>query len=92
MLAGANLVDLALMGRVDISREAELIGGDRSPIGDAVLDTTLETVTRATVIRGHGPPTHELIRQPGKEVRKTLYERLVSMGMSATSDAGSWLS
>ena len=50
VLAGANLVELALMGRVDmdISRK-ELIVGDRSPIGDAVLNATLETVTRETV-------------------------------------------
>ena len=82
VLAGANLVELALMGRVDmdISRK-ELIVGDRSPIGDAVLNATLETVTRETVIRGHGPPIQAVIGQSGKKVRKTLYERLVSMGM-----------
>ncbi len=48
MLAGANLVGLAPMGRVDISRVVEpwrLRARDRSPIGDAVLDATLETVT-----------------------------------------------
>ena len=81
VLAGANLVELALMGRVDNSGKAELIVGDRSPIGDAVLDATLETVTRETVVRGHGPPIQAVIGQSAKKVRKTLYERLVSMGM-----------
>jgi Golgi phosphoprotein 3 (GPP34) len=81
VLAGANLVELALMGRVDVSRKAELIVGDRSPIGDAVLDATLEAVTRETVIRGHGPSIQAVIGRSGKKVRKTLYERLVSMGM-----------
>ena len=82
VLAGANLVELALMGRVDmdISRK-ELIVGDRSPIGDAVLNATLETVTRETVTKGHGPAIQAVIGQSGKKVRKTLYERLVSMGM-----------
>ena len=81
VLAGANLVELALMGRVDSSRKAQLIVVDRSPIGDAVLNATLATVTRETDIRGHGPPIQAVIGQSAKKVRKTLYQRLVSMGM-----------
>ncbi len=61
MLAGANLVELALMGRVDYSREAKsirflgtwwdgwavdrLIVADRSRTGDAVLDEALQRST-----------------------------------------------
>ncbi len=41
----------------------------------------MATVTRETVIRGHGPPIQAVIGQSAKKVRKTLYERLVSMGM-----------
>jgi hypothetical protein len=80
VLAGANLAELARMGRVDISRDRErFIVRDRSPTGDAVLDATLQTVTR-----WQGRPIHVIqavIGQSGKKVRKTLYERLVSLGM-----------
>jgi uncharacterized membrane protein YgcG len=79
LLAGATLVELALMGRVDISPEpVRLIVRDRSPTGDAVLDATLETV-----IRWQGPPIHVIqavIGQSGQNMRKTLYERLVGTG------------
>jgi Golgi phosphoprotein 3 (GPP34) len=79
LLAGANLAELALMGRVDISPEpVRLIVRDRSPTGDAVLDETLETVTR-----WQGPPIHVIqavIGRSDKTGRTTLYERLVSMG------------
>jgi uncharacterized membrane protein YgcG len=82
LLAGANLVELALMERVDISPAVEpvqLIVSDPSPTGDAVLDATLKTV-----IRWQGPPIHviqDVIRHSGNNARTTLYERLVSMGM-----------
>ena len=88
MLAGANLVELALMGRVDISREVKpipflginrtvdrLIVGDRSRTGDAVLDAALQIA-----IRGHGNLS-SVIRQRGKNLQMTLYKQLVSSGM-----------
>ena len=63
---------------MDVSRGAgRLIVGDRSPIGDAVLDATLETVIRWQGRRLDTVLT--VIGQTGKKVRKTLYERLVSM-------------
>ena len=68
------------MGTVDISPEpVRLIVRDRSPTGDAVLDATLQTV-----IRWQGPPIHVIqavIGQSARNGRKTLYERLVSMGV-----------
>jgi Golgi phosphoprotein 3 (GPP34) len=88
LLAGANLAELALMGRVDISPEpVRLIVRDRSPTGDAVLDETLETV-----IGWQGPPIHVIqavIGQSGKNMRKTLYERWSARARFATSDAES---
>ena len=88
MLAGANLVELALMGRVDISREVKpirflginrtvdrLIVGDPSPTGDAVLDAALQIA-----IRGQGNLSW-VIRQRGKNLQMTLYKQLVSSGM-----------
>ena len=60
LLAGANLVELALMGRVDISREVKpirflgidrtvdrLVVRDPSPTGDAVLDAAVQIAIRA---------------------------------------------
>jgi hypothetical protein len=88
LLAGANLVDLALMGRVDISRAVKpipflginrtvdrLIVRDRSPTGDAVLDAALQIASR-----GQGRLSW-VLRQRGKNLQMTLYKRLVSSGM-----------
>ena len=91
LLTGANLVELALMGRVDISRAVEpirflgipwdkrsvdrLIVGDPSSTGDAVLDATLQIA-----IMGQGNLAW-VIRQRGKNLQMTLYKQLVSSGM-----------
>ncbi len=101
MLAGANLVELALMGRVDLARVVKpvrfegmpwddkvndrLFVRDPSPTDDAVLDAALQDVIasqgKLSVIR--------LPRQRAKNLQETLYERLVSGGMVATSSARS---
>jgi hypothetical protein len=91
MLAGASLVELALMGRVNISRAVEpvrfigipwdkrntdrLVVSDPSATGDAVLDAALQIA-----IRGEGKLSC-VIREPGKNLQMTLYKRLVSSGM-----------
>ena len=91
LLTGANLVELALMGRVDISRAVEpirflgipwdkrsvdrLIVRDPSSTGDAVLDATLQIATR-----GQGNLAW-VIRQRGKNLQMTLYKQLVRSGM-----------
>jgi Golgi phosphoprotein 3 (GPP34) len=69
LLAGANLVQLALMGRVDVSREVKpirvgrihwdrkvdrFIVCDSSPTGDAVLDTALQIINRCQGRAIHG--------------------------------------
>jgi hypothetical protein len=80
-LAGANLVELTMMGRVDLSGEGSagkpgrLIVRDSSPAGDEVLDAALRTVlTRA----GHRPSA--VFRPLGRDLRRTLYERLTAAG------------
>jgi Golgi phosphoprotein 3 (GPP34) len=85
LLAGANLVELALMGRVDVSPEVKpvrLIVRGRSPIGDAVLDATPGTVIWW---QGWQAPAIDVIwhviGESDKTGRKPLYERLVGMGL-----------
>jgi hypothetical protein len=58
-LGGANLVELTLRNKVDLTGEQDpgrpgrIIVRDPSPPGDAILDTALETVT---AYQGKGPP------------------------------------
>jgi hypothetical protein len=88
LLAGANLVELALMGRVEGSREVKpirflginwqvdrLVVRDPSPTGDAVLDAALQIA-----IRSKGRLLWA-IRKSRMNLRWTLYMRLVSSGM-----------
>jgi hypothetical protein len=88
LLAGANLVELALMGRVEVSREVKpirflginrqvdrLVVRDPSPTGDAVLDAALQIA-----IRSKGRLLWA-IRKSRMNLRWTLYMRLVSSGM-----------
>ena len=103
LLAGANLVELALMGRV-VSREVKpipvlgidwtvdrLVVGDPSPTGDAVLDTAVQMArnkgnlyavldTAVQMARNEGNLSG-VIRESGKNLQRTLYERLVDSGM-----------
>jgi len=89
LLAGANLVELALTGRVEISRKVKpirflginrqvdrLVVRDPSPTGDAVLDAALQIA-----IRGQGNHLLWAIRKSRMNLRWTLYMRLVSSGM-----------
>jgi Golgi phosphoprotein 3 (GPP34) len=81
-LGGANLIELTLMGRVDSSGEegggkpGRLIVRDSSPAGDEVLDAALGIVMAR---QGKKPST--LIRPLGKNLRRTLYERLAASGV-----------
>jgi hypothetical protein len=78
-LAGANLVELTMMGRVDLSGSAgkpgRLIVCDSSPAGDDVLDAALRIVLART---GHRPSA--VFRPLGRDLRRTLYERLAAAG------------
>jgi Golgi phosphoprotein 3 (GPP34) len=80
-LAGANLVELTMMGRVDLSgeesagRRGRLIVCDSSPTGDEVLDAALRIVLARA---GHRPSA--VIRPLGRDLRRTLYDRLAAAG------------
>jgi hypothetical protein len=81
-LAGANLLDLTLMNKVDLSREGDqgkpgrIVVRDGSPTGDAVLDAALE------VLRAHQGRKPAAVLSPlAKHVRRTVYARLVEDGL-----------
>lgn len=92
LLVGANLVELTLMGKVDLSREmrrdrfrffelgdpkwGRIIVRDPSPTGDEVLDATLEF---AIAFQGRLPPA--VIWRLSKYHHQTLYWRLARRGM-----------
>jgi len=81
-LGGANLVELTLRNKVDLTgehdpgRPGRIIVRDPSPPGDAILDTALETVT---VYQGKRPSA--VIGPLSKNLRRTLYERLAGNGV-----------
>jgi hypothetical protein len=81
-LAGANLVELALMNKVDLSAEGDegrpgrVVVRDPSPTGDDVLDAALEIVAA-----NQGRKPSAVIRPLSKNLRPALYERLVAAGV-----------
>jgi hypothetical protein len=81
-LGGAALAELVLLGKVDLSGEADagkperLVVRDPSPPGDAVLDAAL-----AIVLAHLGKKPSAVIRPLGKHLRQTLHERLAATGV-----------
>jgi len=81
-LGGANLVELTLRNKVDLTGEQDtgragrIIVRDPSPPGDAVLDAALEVVT---AYQGKKPFT--VVKPLSKNLRRTLYKRLASSGV-----------
>ena len=81
-LGGANLVELTLRNKVDLSGEQDpgkpgrIIVRDPSPAGDAVLDAALEILIAR---QGQKPST--VIRPLSKNLRATLYQRLADRGV-----------
>jgi len=81
-LGGANLVELTLRNKVDLTgeqdpgRRGRIIVRDRSPAGDAVLDAALEILVAR---QGKKPST--LIKPLSKNLRRTLYQRLADRGV-----------
>jgi hypothetical protein len=81
-LGGANLVELTLLGKVDITGEQDqgkpgrIIVRDPAPPEDAVLATALETLAAR---RGSKPSA--VIGPLGKNLRPVLYERLAAGGV-----------
>jgi hypothetical protein len=80
-LGGAQLVELALAERVDLTRKDEgragrLVIRDGTPTTDPLLDEALATVTR---LAGKKPAA--AVGPLAKKVRDRLYDRLVSRGV-----------
>ncbi|HEY1368814.1 MAG TPA: GPP34 family phosphoprotein [Gaiellaceae bacterium] len=75
-LAGAQLVELALAGRVDVgTKELRLV--DPSPTGDELLDAALETVAASDRSRSLDHWVHKLCRG----AKKQYLERLAATGL-----------
>lgn len=81
-LGGANLIELTLLHKADLTSEHDagkpgrLIVRDPSPAGDEILDAALQTITTH---QGKRPAA--VIRPLGKNLRQVLYERLASRGV-----------
>ena len=81
-LGGANLVELTLLGKVDITGEQDqgksgrIIVRDPVPPEDDVLDAALETLAAR-----QGSKPSAVIGPLGKNLRPVLYERLAAAGV-----------
>lgn len=81
-LGGANLVELALLGKVgrsgpgDAGKPGRIIVLDPSPPGDAVLDAALQTV-----LAHQGRKPSALVRPLSRNLRRELYGRLAAGGV-----------
>lgn len=74
-LAGAQLVELSLSGRVDLEAK-RLVVRDGSSTGDAVLDSAL-----AVVRRREGRKVSAVMGELGRRIRPALYQRLSDSGV-----------
>ena len=81
-LGGANLIELTLLNKVDLSGEGDqgkpgrIIVRDPAPAGDEVLDAALGILMTR---QGRKPST--VIRPLSKNLRQGLYQRLAEGGM-----------
>jgi hypothetical protein len=81
-LGGANLVELTLLGKVDVSAEQDqgrrgrIIVRDPSPPGDDVLDAALRIL-----VERQGSKPSAVVRPLGKNLRPALYQRLAAGGV-----------
>ncbi len=80
-LGGARLVELTLLGRVDVTGEGEgrkgrLVVRDRSRLDDPLLEEAL-----GVVIAHEGKKPQAVVGPLGKKLRERLYERLVDQGV-----------
>ena len=88
-LGGANLVELTLMNKVDLSGEGEegkpgrITVRDPSPAGDEVLDAALEIV-----LAHQGKKPSAVIRPLSKNLRRRSTNGWQGAGCSAPSRAG----
>jgi len=90
-LGGANLVELTLLGKVDVSgeqdqgRRGRIIVRDPSPPGDEVLDAALQTL-----VKRQGRKPSAVIRPLGKKLRRVLYQRLTARGVLRIFPTRTW--
>ena len=81
-LGGANLVELTLRNKVDLTGEQDpgklgrIIIRDPSPAGDAVLDAALQIL-----IARQGRKPSKVIGPLSKNLRRALYQRLADRGV-----------
>jgi hypothetical protein len=81
-LGGANLVELTLRNKVDLTgdqdrgKQGRIIVRDPSPAGDAVLDAALQIL-----IARQGRKPSKVIKPLSKNLRRTLYQRLADRGV-----------
>jgi hypothetical protein len=81
-LGGANLAELTLLNKVDISgeqdrgRRGRIIVRDPSPAGDDVLDAALQVL-----VARQGSKPSAVVKPLGKNLRETLYQRLAASGV-----------
>ena len=80
-LGGAQLIELTLAGRVDLTGEGEgrkgrLVVRDGSRFGDPLLDEAL-----GVVVRLEGKKPDAVVGPLGKKLRDRLYERLAAQGV-----------
>jgi len=81
-LGGANMLELTLRNKVDVTgeqdqgRRGRIIVRDPSPVGDEVLDTALQIL-----IARQGSKPSAAIRPLAKNIRPVLYQRLTASGV-----------
>jgi hypothetical protein len=75
-LGGAQLVELAVAGRVDVDDRKRLVVPDASPTGEPLLDRALETAQRRA-----GRKPSAVIGELGKGLRAQLHDRLETAGI-----------
>ena len=75
-LAGAQLIELSLMRRVDVDDRKRLVVLDGSPTGEQPLDAALAVVRRRA-----GKKPSAAIGELGKGLRQRLYDRLDARGI-----------
>jgi hypothetical protein len=87
-LGGANIIELTQLDKIGVSgagdpgRPGRLVVRDPSPAGDDVLDAAL-----AIVGARQGKKPSAVIRQLGRGLRKTLYQRLAAAGVLRAGQA-----